>query len=63
MKTAMLLMFGPTLSNGSLGRDELRNASELSEMTPNHAMDRSAKRQRRLVPVARCAPAPGHCKR
>jgi len=32
-------------------------------MTPNPAIDRSAKRQRRLVPVARCAPAPGHCKR
>ena len=32
-------------------------------MTPNPAIDRSAQRQRRWVPVALRAPAPGHCER
>ena len=32
-------------------------------MTPNPAIDRSAKRQRRSVPVTLRAPAPGHGKR
>ena len=32
-------------------------------MPPNPAIDRSAKQLRCLVPVALCAPAPGHCER
>ena len=32
-------------------------------MPPNHRIDRSAKRQRRLVPVTLRVPAPGHAKR
>ena len=32
-------------------------------MTANPAIDRSAQRRRRWVPVALRAPAPGHCER
>ena len=33
------------------------------QMTPNLAIDRSAQRQRRSVPVPLRGPAPGHAKR
>jgi hypothetical protein len=32
-------------------------------VTPNRCIDRSAQQLRRWVPVARCAPAPGHAGR